>query len=145
MDAERPRDFAYGFALFDQSFGEFSLVFIHLQRASEADSPFMRVGAPGTSTLSDEVSLELGDAAEDGHDHLTCMGSGVGPGFGNGLEAGTGITDRFNDLKQVAGGACEAIELPDDDDISLAQLVDHPIETFSRKMRVQPAFLRASI
>jgi hypothetical protein len=68
MDAERPRDFAYGFALFDQSFGEFSLVFIHLLGATEANAALMCVGTSGTSTLSDEVSLELDDAAEDGHD-----------------------------------------------------------------------------
>ena len=55
------------------------------------------------------------------------MARRVRPWSVDGLEAGASITDAFDDLKQVADRPCEATELPYDDNISLAQLVDDPL------------------
>ena len=128
MDLEGAGDLADGFAFPEQALGERSLVFTHLCRPSEADAALPRVGAAGTGALADEVAFELGDAGEDGHDHLAGMGGGIGPGLGNGLEAGAGLADGFDDLKQVAGGAGQPVEFPDRDRITRAELVEHAVE-----------------
>ena len=44
------------------------------------------------------------------------------------MEAGASMADRLYDFEQVAGGASQAVELPDRDDIPFAELVEHPVQ-----------------
>ncbi len=104
------------------------MIFVHLLGASKADTALLRVGTTGTRAFSNEVTFELGDAGEDGHNHLAGMRGGVGPRFGEGLKAGTGLADGLDDLEQVTSGTRQPIELPDSDDISLAELIEHSIQ-----------------
>ena len=112
----------------------------------------MRIRAAGSSSFADKIALELGDAGEDGHDHLAGVGGGIGSGFGDGLEPGFGVADRADDFKQVAGGPGQTVQLPDGDDVTFTQLVmrfcsgrsRQAPETLSRKTLVHPAGLRVS-
>ena len=52
-----------------------ALVFIQLLWPSEADHTFVGVRAAGSGAFADEVTFELGDAGEDGHDNLAGVGS----------------------------------------------------------------------
>jgi hypothetical protein len=46
-------------------------------------TPRLRASAPPAPVRSpDEVTFELGDAGEDGHDHLASVSCGISPGFG---------------------------------------------------------------
>jgi len=63
------------------------------------------------------------------------------------------LLDRFDDLKQVTGGSREPVELPTMTVSPRSKLVEHTVEfrsiavglpETSRKVHVQPAFLRAS-
>jgi hypothetical protein len=139
MNAESAGDLPDGFSFLEEPFRELCLVFIHLLGATEANAALVCVGTSGAGALPDEISLELGDAGEDGHDHLAGVGGGVRPGFGDGLEAGSGIADRFNDFEQVTGRAGEPVKFPDNDDISFTQLVEHPSEF--RSVAVSPGDL----
>ncbi len=123
MNVEGACDFADGGSFLQQSLGERQLLLVHLLRASEANTALLGVGATGTGAFADKVALEFSDAGKDGHNHLAGVRSGIGPRFGDGLETGTGLADRFDYLKQVTGGARQPVELPDGDDISVAELV----------------------
>jgi hypothetical protein len=62
-------------------------------------------------------------------------------------EAGTGAFDPLQDMEQILQAARQSVELPDDDDIAVAELADHlqklrPIPApagGSSNMRLQPA------
>jgi hypothetical protein len=41
---------------------------------------------------------------------------------------GSGVADHFNYLEQIAGGAGQAIELPDGYDVTFAKLIKHPAQ-----------------
>lgn len=67
------------------------------------------------------------------------------------LEPGACHADHF---EQVAGGPRQPVELPDGDNVSVSQTVEHPVQLgpvavgsrdlFARKIRVQPASLSPS-
>src|SRR5664279_2379266 len=107
---------------------EFSLVFIHLRWSSKADTALVCILTASSCAFPDEIALELSDAGEDGHNHFAGVRGGVGPGFGDGLKPGTGLADCFDDLKQVAGGTGQPVELPDDNNISVAELIEHSVQ-----------------
>jgi len=122
VDAEGSGDFAHGFPFLEQPLGQLPLIFVHLLGPSESDAAFLGVRPARAGTLADEVALEFGDSGEDGHDHFARVGRGIGPGFRDGLEAGTGEADRLDNLKQIAGGARQPVEFPDGDDVAVTQL-----------------------
>jgi hypothetical protein len=128
MDAEGASDVADRFTLLKQPLGEIPLLGIHLFRPSEADASPSCVRATGTGALADEVTFELCDTGEYGHDHLARVSGGIGPWLGEGLESCAGITDCFDDFQEVASGAGQSVELPYGDDVSVAKLVEHPVQ-----------------
>jgi hypothetical protein len=128
MNTKRSCDFANRGSFFQEPSGELQLLIAHLLRSSEANATLPGIDTSGTSALADEVTLEFGDSGEDSHNHLAGMRGGVGPRFGDGLEAGTGLANGFDDLKQVAGGTGQPVELPDGDDVSVAKLIEHSVQ-----------------
>jgi hypothetical protein len=128
VNAEGAGDLADGFPLLEEPLGEAPLVHIHLFRSSEANAALLCVGAASAGAFADQVAFEFGDSGEYGHDHLAGMGGGIGPRSGDGLQASTGIADRFDDIEETSGGACQPVELPDGDDIAIAKLVEHPVQ-----------------
>ena len=128
VNAEGLSDLPNRLAFFEQPLCKLSLLFVHLLRTSEANAAFVGIGATGACAFANQVSLELGDAGEDGHDHFSGMGGGVCPGFGEAWEAGTGLVDRFDDFEQTASGAGEAIEFPHNNDVAFAQMVEHAVQ-----------------
>jgi hypothetical protein len=97
MDAKGADDLADGLSFSQEPLCEILLLRIHLPGASEANTTFLSLGATGSSTLPDEIALELSYPSENGHDHLSGVGSGVSPGFGDRLKTGTGIADHFDE------------------------------------------------
>ena len=104
-------------------------------------------------SLPHQIALEFSDAGEDGHDHLSGMSGRVGPWLGDGLEACAGLADCLHDFEQVAGGPGKPIKPPNDQGVPSRSWSSMRFssgrsrwvpETFSRKMRLQPALLRAS-
>ncbi len=91
VNAEGLRDLPDQLAFFEQPLCKLSLLFVHFLWTSEANAAFVGVGATGACAFANQVSLELGDAGEDGHDHFAGMGGGVCPRLGEALEAGTGL------------------------------------------------------
>lgn len=83
--------------------------------------------AARAGALADQVAFELGDAGENGHDHLARVG-GVGLGLGDELEARASRADAFDGFKQVAGGASQSVEIPDRDRVAQTQLTEYTVE-----------------
>ena len=79
MDAEGPGDFSDGGSFLQEPSSELELFFVHLLRSPEANAALPGVGAAGTGTLANEITLEFRDAGEDGHNHLARVGGGIGP------------------------------------------------------------------
>jgi hypothetical protein len=104
MNTERSCDLSRRGSFLQEPSGELQLLIGHLLRPPEADTTLPSVDAAGSGALADEVALEFCDAREDSHNHLTGVRGGVGPGFGKGLEASTGLAYRFDDLQQITGG-----------------------------------------
>ena len=95
---------------------------------TETNSASFCFCATGPSALPNQIAFEFCYARENSHDHLAGMCSGVGPGLGNRLEAGTRVADCFHDLQEITGGARQSVELPDGYNVALAQLIEHPVE-----------------
>jgi hypothetical protein len=128
MDAEGAGHLADGLSFLEKPPGKILLLTVHLFGAPESNTTLLSVGATGSSALPNQVAFELSYPRENGHDHLPGVGSGIGPWLGDGLEAGSGVADHFNYLEQVAGGAGQAIELPDGYDVTFAKLIKHPVQ-----------------
>ncbi len=96
--------------------------------ASTADASFGPGGGDaGGGSLPDHGALELGERADHLHHHAAGRGGGVDV-LGDRAEAGAGIGDSLHDVQHVFQRARQAVELPDNDDIALAQLVEHAVQ-----------------
>ena len=113
MDTEGVRYFTDGLSFLEKPLGKVLLLTSHLFGAPKANTPFLSVGAAGSSPLPDWVALELSYPSENGHDHLPSVGSGIGPRLGDGLEAGSGVVDHSDDLQQIARRSGQAVWFPD--------------------------------
>src|SRR3546814_4447002 len=92
---------------------------------SSADPPFGTcLGKAGAGAFADHGPLELGEASHHLHHHPPCRGGGVDR-FGQRTKARSRELDPLHDVQHVLQAARQPVELPDDDDISLAQLPDH--------------------
>src|SRR3546814_8227505 len=89
------------------------------------------LGKAGAGAIADHGPLELGEASHHSHHHPPCRGGGVDR-FGQRTKARSRELDPLHDVQHVLQAARQPVELPDDDDISLAQLPDHLQELGSR-------------
>jgi hypothetical protein len=79
------------------------------------------------SPFSDHGALELGEAAQ----HLGQHPAGGGAGFDvfrEALEGRPGRLDLLQDSDKVLEGPAEAVELPDGEDVALAELVEEAVQ-----------------
>jgi hypothetical protein len=135
MDAEGAGRLTDGFSFVEESLGEIPLLNVHLLGAPEANTTFLSVGAPGSCALSDQVAFKLSYPSKNGHDHFASVRGCIRPRLRDGLEAGSSVADHFNYLEQIAGGAGQAIELPDGYDVTFAKLIKHPVQFGSIAIR----------
>jgi hypothetical protein len=85
-----------------RTLGELLLFLIHFLGTAEAHSALFGVGTSSASTRPDQVAFKFGDAGEDGHDHLSGVGRGVGPRLGgDGLKTGPGVADGLHYFQQI--------------------------------------------
>ncbi len=56
------------------------------------------------------------------------VGSDIGPGFRDGLEANARTADGFYDFEQIARGVGQPIEFSDSNDIAFTKLVKHAVQ-----------------
>ena len=81
-----------------------------------------RRGQPGGRAFPDEVTFELSQGSKDVEDELPAWGRSVDR-FLHTAEPNLAISQPGDGVDQVAQGAAEAVELPDDQGVVGAQLV----------------------
>lgn len=128
MDTEGASDLADGLSFLNEPISEDSLLLVHLLGAPEANATFLSLGATRSRGPPDEVAFKLSYPSKNGHDHFARVRGGIRPRLRDGLEAGSGVADRFHYLEKIAGGTGQAIELPDCHDVTFAKLIKHPFQ-----------------
>src|SRR3546814_176860 len=124
-DAVQPCHLGTGLATGGDGFGDFATLLVAELAPSSADPPFGTcLGKAGAGAFADHGPLELGEASHHLHHHPPCRGGGVDR-FGQRTKARSRELDPLHDVQHVLQAARQPVELPDDDDISLAQLPDH--------------------
>ena len=68
------------------------------------------------NTFGDEISLQFADGAQYGEDHFSNGGSGIDR-LGQADEIDAELLEQGQGAEQMRGGAGEAIEARDDDDV----------------------------
>jgi hypothetical protein len=84
-------------------------------------------GQPGAGAFADEVAFELGQGGEDMEDELAAGGGGV-DGLLEAAQSDAAVGQAGDGVDQVAEGAAEAVEFPDDQGVAGAQLVQELLE-----------------
>jgi hypothetical protein len=84
-------------------------------------------GQPGAGAFADEVAFELGQGGEDVEDELAAGGGGVDRLL-QAAEPDAALGQAGDGVDQVAQGAAEAVELPNDQGVTRAQLVQELLE-----------------
>ena len=84
-------------------------------------------GDASRGSLSDHGALELCERADHLQHHAAGRGSGVDR-LGDRAEAGAGIADSLHDVEHVFQRAGQAVEFLDNDNITVAQLVEHAVQ-----------------
>jgi hypothetical protein len=79
-------------------------------------------GQPGGGAFADEVAFELGQGREHVEDELAAGGGGIYRLL-EAAEADPTLSQAGNGVDQMAQGAAEPVELPDDQGVARAQLV----------------------
>lgn len=124
-DAVEPRHLGTGLAAGRDGLGDFAALLVAELGPTPADPSFCAsLGKAGAGTLADHGPLELGEASHHLHHHPPCRGGGVDR-LGQRTKARSRVLDPLHDVQHVLQAARQSVELPDDDDISLAQLADH--------------------
>src|SRR5438270_1591827 len=72
-------------------------------------------------------ALELRERADHLHHHTAGRGSGVDV-LCDRLKAGARLSDSLHDVQHVLQRAGQAVELPDYDRVSLAEVAEHPVQ-----------------
>jgi len=78
----------------------------------------------GAGALADELALELRERAEDVEDELPAGARGVDR-LGEEAESDLSLLEELNEVDEVAEAAAQPIELPDDDGVPRAEVVEH--------------------
>ena len=84
-------------------------------------------GETGRGALPDHRALELGEGADHLHHHAPGRGGGVDV-LGDRPEAGARLADPLHDVQHVLQRAGQAVELPDNDRVALAQVVEQAVQ-----------------
>jgi hypothetical protein len=82
---------------------------------------------PGASALADQVAFELGQGGKDVEDELAAGGGGVDRLLQT-VKPDSPLRQAGDGVDQVTQGAAEAVELPDDQGVARAELVQDPLE-----------------
>ena len=77
--------------------------------------------------LADQVALEVRQGGEDVEDQPSAGGGGV-DALPQRPEPDAAVGQRGDGVDEVAQGAAEAVQAPDDQRVALAQLVEEPLE-----------------
>jgi hypothetical protein len=129
----------------DHTFGYFSPPRVIELLSTPADPSFRPGGSEARRRpLADHRPLELGEGSDHLHHHPAGRGGGVDV-LGNGTEARARGADPLHDVQHVLERARQAVELPDDDGIALAQMVEQsmqlwPIPTPAGRGLLEQAF-----
>jgi hypothetical protein len=81
-------------------------------------------GQAGGGALPDEIALELGQRAEEVEHQPAALRGGV-DALAEALEAHAPALEVADDVQQVAQGAAQPVELPDQERVAGAELVEH--------------------
>src|SRR4029077_20500307 len=112
----------------DDAFGDFAALSRIELLAPAPDAAFSaRRGQTGGRPFADHGAFELGEATDHLHHHATRWRRGVDR-LGDRAEAGAGGADSLHDVEYVFQRPRQAVELPDNDNITLAQLVEHAMQ-----------------
>jgi hypothetical protein len=84
-------------------------------------------GQPGGGPFADQVAFELGQGREHMEDQLAARGGGVDR-LMEAVEPDAALGQSGDGVDQVAQGAAQAVEFPDDRGIAGAQLVQDLVE-----------------
>src|SRR5262249_37301881 len=96
----------------------------HLPRPTEANAARLGALAALTGARADQLTLELGKAAEDSEHQPAVSGRGVGPAVLQRLEAGAALADLAEHVEQVTRGSRQPIEPRDDQHVAVLELPD---------------------
>jgi hypothetical protein len=117
-------------------------------------APGSRGGEARLGALADQVALEFGQRCEDVEDQLAARRRGVDMLL-QAFEADAARVERVHGFDQVLERAAEPVELPDDEGVALAQIVQRRLQAGAAGLRAagdvgidagsgQPAASRAS-
>ena len=102
-----------------------------------------RGGEACPGALADQVALEFGQRREDVEDQLAARGRGVGMLL-QAFEADAARIERVHGFDQVLERAAEPVELPDDEGVTLAQIVQRRLQAGAVGLRAVLARLQAT-
>ena len=127
-DVVEARHLGAGLAAGDDALGDLAPLGGIEFLAPAADTPLGAGGGDaGGGAFADHGALELRERADHLHHHAAGRGGGVDV-LGDRPEAGAGLGDPLHDVQHVLERAGQAIELPDDDRVALAQVVEHAVQ-----------------
>jgi len=84
-------------------------------------------GQAGAGAFADEVAFELGQGGKDVEDELAAGGGGVDCLL-QAAEPDATLSQAGDGVDQVAQGAAQAVELPDDQGVAGAELIQELLE-----------------
>ena len=127
-DVVEARHLGAGLPAGDDAFGDFAPFGGVELLASTADTSLGPGGGDaGRGPLPDHGALELGERADHLHHHAAGRGGGVDV-LGDRPEAGARLGDPLHDVQHVLQRAGQPVELPDDDRVAFAQMVQHAVQ-----------------
>lgn len=128
MHPEEPRGVGSALSAGEDHLPDFvRLVRLQLRPASSEVTLGARGGEPRARALANHRPLELRKASQDLHDHAAGGARRV-DGLGEAAKAGARRLDLVQDEDQIAQRARETIEFPHDDDVALAELLEHAVQ-----------------
>jgi glycine/D-amino acid oxidase-like deaminating enzyme len=99
----------------------------HHRRPAAVAAPGPGGGQPSGCAFADEVAFEVGQGGEDVEDELAAGGGGVDRLL-EAAEPDPAISQPSDRVDQVAQGAAEAVEFPDDQGVAGPELVQELLE-----------------
>ncbi len=75
---------------------------------------------------TDQLALELGQAAQDGQHQAAVGRGGVGPGIAQGPEPGLAAGDRRQGVEKIAGGASQPVQPGHHQHVAGRQVTERP-------------------
>ena len=121
IDGVGPRYVDQRLAIGEPFQGLLPLVGIKLARPAETHATRHSALPAGIGARFDQVPLERGEAGQDRHQKLALRRRGVAPGVVQRSELGATLGKGMQDVEQIAGRACQAVEAGHDQQVVALQ------------------------